>query len=408
MNGEVQRLLRARDTAFRFGDALRAARRDLQAGVTWAKRAHADKIQSHFASNDPRSMWQGIKAIIGYNRKNTVSPWDPSLPDSLNAFYARFEPADPPRTRLTNPEGELPSFSVSADDVRKTLQRINPHKAAEPDNIPGRVLKACAHELTEVWTDIFNTSLPQAVVPVCLKTSSIVPVPKCAAVRSMNDYRPVALTLIVMKCFERLVMDHIKEKVDINVDPDQYVYRRNRSVEDAISPVIHSALTHLESRDTYVRLLFLDFSSAFNTIDLQILVNKLLPLGLPPSLCNWVLDFLTHRPQTVRIHGVSSSTIINTGSPQGCVLSPLFYTLLTYDCSAKHPGSRIVKFADDTVVVGQISHGDESAYRQEVEDLVDWCRDNNLCINVGKTKEMVWTSGEVTTPPPTSTSEEKL
>ncbi|KAF7643373.1 hypothetical protein LDENG_00240390, partial [Lucifuga dentata] len=142
------------------------------------------------------------------------------------------------------------------------------------------------------------------------------------------------------------------------------------------------ALTHLESRDSYVRLLFLDFSLAFNTIIPQTLVSKLLLLGLKPSLCNWVLDFLTNRPQSVKIHGVSSSTItLNTGSPQGCVLSPLLYMLLTYDCS-------IVKFADDTAVVGLISNNDESVYRQEVEELVDWCRANNLCISVEKTKEM--------------------
>lgn len=98
-----------------------------------------------------------------------------------------------------------------------------------------------------------------------------------------------------MKCFERLVLAHIKDTVDIKVDPHQYAYRRNRSVSDAVS-------TQGLSRDSYVRLLFLDFSSAFNTIIPQTLINKLLLLGLRPYLCNWVLDFLTNRPQSVKIH----------------------------------------------------------------------------------------------------------
>ena len=122
-----------------------------------------------------------------------------------------------------------------------------------------------------------------------------------------------------------------------------------------------SALTHLESRDTYTRLLFLDFSSAFNTIIRQTLVNQLLLLR--PSLCKRVLDFLANRPQSVKLHEISSSTIVlNMGSPQGCVLSPLLYTLLTHDCSARYQGSHVMKFADDTAVVGLISNGDESAY----------------------------------------------
>ncbi|KAI4888701.1 hypothetical protein NFI96_020696, partial [Prochilodus magdalenae] len=185
-------------------------------------------------------------------------------------------------------------------------------------------------------------------------------------------------------------MTHIKATIDVTVDPHQYAYRRNRSTDDAISSVVHTALTHLEQKDSYVRMLFVDFTSAFNTMIPQTLTDKLSSLGLRSSLCNWVLDFLTNRPQSVRIHNLSSSTtILSTGSPQGCVLSPLLFTLLTYDCSPIHPGCHIVKFADDTAVVGCITNSDESGYRQEVEHLEGWCRKNNLCINIKKTKEMI-------------------
>ncbi|XP_061573938.1 sialoadhesin [Cololabis saira] len=102
--------------------------------------------------------------------------------------------------------------------------------------------------------------------------------------------------------------------------------------------------------DSYVHLLFVDFTSAFNTIRRQTLVQKLTTPGLSSSLCNWVLDFLTARPQSVRIHDVSSSSItLSAGIPQGCVLSPILTG----------------KFADDTAVVGRITNNDESCYRQE-------------------------------------------
>ena len=137
-------------------------------------------------------------------------------------------------------------------------------------------------------------------------------------------------------------------------------------------------------------LLFLDFTSAFSTIIPQTLVNKLSTLGLAPSLCNWVLDFLTNRTQSVRINNTISSTIIlNTGSTQGCVLSPLLFTLLTHDCRAHCDSNLIVEFADDTAVVGLITNADESAYRQEVDRLGLWCRENNLTLNNSKTKEMI-------------------
>jgi siderophore synthetase component len=81
--------------------------------------------------------------------------------------------------------------------------------------------------------------------------------------------------------------------------------------------------------------------------------------------------------------------ILNTSAPQGCVLSPLLHSLFTHDCVAKHNSNTIIKFADDTTVIGLITDNDETAYREEVRDLAVWCQDSNLSLNVSKTKEMI-------------------
>uniref|UniRef100_A0A8L0DMF9 Reverse transcriptase domain-containing protein n=1 Tax=Oncorhynchus mykiss TaxID=8022 RepID=A0A8L0DMF9_ONCMY len=193
-----------------------------------------------------------------------------------------------------------------------------------------------------------------------------------------------------MKCFERLVKDHITSTLPDTLDPLQFAYRPNRSTDDAISTTLHTALTHLDKRNTYVRMLFIDYSLEFNTIVPSKLVIKLETLGLDPALCNWVLDFLTGRPQVVRVgNNISSPLILNTGAPQGCVLSPLLYSLFTHDCVATHASNSIIKFADDTTVVGLITNNDETAYREEVRALGVWCQENNLTLNVNKTKEMI-------------------
>ncbi|KAK3557277.1 hypothetical protein QTP70_026263, partial [Hemibagrus guttatus] len=221
-------------------------------------------------------------------------------------------------------------------------------KAAGPDNIPGRVLRECAEQLT------------------------------------------VALTPIIMKCFERLVMRHIKNLLPPLLDPFQFVYRPNRSTDDATSTTLHLALTHLDNKDIYIRMLFIDFSSAFNTIIPQHLIKKLSLLGINTSLCNWILDFLTGRPQSVQIgNSISSTTTLSTGAPQGCVLSPLLFTLLTCDRAAMHSSNHNIKFADDMTVVGLISKNNESTYREEVQRLTAWCKADNLSLNVKKMKEMV-------------------
>jgi DNA gyrase/topoisomerase IV subunit B len=71
------------------------------------------------------------------------------------------------------------------------------------------------------------------------------------------------------------------------------------------------------------------------------------------------------------------------------VLSPLLYSLFTHDCVAKHDSNTTIKFAEDPTVVGMISDNDETACKEKVRDLAVWCQDNNLSLNVSKTKELI-------------------
>ncbi|XP_061632963.1 lysophospholipase-like protein 1 isoform X1 [Phyllopteryx taeniolatus] len=153
---------------------------------------------------------------------------------------------------------------------------------------------------------------------------------------------------------------------------------------------LHFILEHLDSAGTYARVLFVDFSSAFNTIIPELLSSKLLQLSVSPAICQWIYSFLTGRTQQVRLGEATSSTrSISTGAPQGCVLSPLLFSLYTNNCTSAHPTVKLLKFADDTTVIGLIKDGDESAYRQEAERLELWCGRHNLELNTLKTVEMI-------------------
>jgi hypothetical protein len=97
------------------------------------------------------------------------------LPDKLNTFFACFEDNTVLLSRLTNKDCAPLSFSMA--DVSKTFKLVNPRKVSGLDGIPSRVIRACADQLAGVFTDIFNRSLSQSVVPTCFKMATIVPVP---------------------------------------------------------------------------------------------------------------------------------------------------------------------------------------------------------------------------------------
>ncbi len=176
-------------------------------------------------------------------------------------------------------------------------------------------LKPCADQLAPIFTQIFNRSLELCEVPSCFKCSTIIPVPKKPKITGLNDYRPVALTSVAMKSFEILVLAYLKDTTGPLLDPLQFAYRANWSGDDAANMGLHYILQHLDRPGTYVRILFVDFSSAFNTIIPDTLHNKLTQLSVPTSICQWITSFLTDRQQLVRLGKFSSSTrMISTGA----------------------------------------------------------------------------------------------
>ena len=395
-SGALKVRVKAKEEAHRSGDktAYQYAKRDLEKAIRAAKWQYRQKLEAQFQSGSSRTVWQGLQTITNFKKKAPPADVDnKDLPDQLNEFYARFDRQNTTPVTVTPPDPASPlppPFVILESEVRQLFSQQNCRKAAGPDGVSCSTLRHCSHQLAPIFTALFNSSLELSTVPLCFKTSTIIPVPKKAKVASLNDYRPVALTSVVMKVLERLVLRHLQSLTSEKMDALQFAYRANRSVDDAIALALHFVLQHLESPDRYARLLFVDYSSAFNTVIPQKLFNKLQSFDLPLSTCHWLLNFLLHRPQSVKIGpNISQTLILNTGTPQGCVLSPLLYCLFTNDCVSHADSVQLVKFADDTTVEGIISYGDETAYRQEVDRLVSWCEDNNLELNTSKTVEMI-------------------
>ena len=174
--------------------------------------------------------------------------------------------------------------------------------------------------------------------------------PKGKNPTEMNDFRPIALTCSIMKCFEKIILKCLLKQTSSHLDPMQFAYRQNRGVEDAVSLLLHKVYSHLDTPRSYIRSAFIDFSSAFNTIIPHLLSRKLIQMNVHPQIITLIYDFMLNRPQRVKVgHIVSDDRVVSTGAPQGCVLSPVLFSLYTSDCVSTDADCTIIKYADDTV-----------------------------------------------------------
>ena len=145
--------------------------------------------------------------------------------------------------------------------------------------------------------------------------------------------------------------------------------------------------THLEKPNSFIRILFIDFSCAFNTIQPLLMAQKLLNLNVSPRLILWITEFLVNRTQLVHYQSALSSVrSISTGSPQGTVLSPVLFTLYTNDCTGSDT-TLLIKYSDDSAL--EDMSDSDATYFDAVDKFSAWCKDNYLDLNVKKTKEML-------------------
>ena len=166
------------------------------------------------------------------------------------------------------------SPKVKVPNVNNALSKIKIRKAPDPDRVSGKVLKECHLQLAPTLKEKFQHSINNHYLPLPWKTSELVPVPKISLPLVKKDLRPVALTSLIMKTFERIVLKFLNPNK--LVDSLLFAYRESRSVEDATLFLINTLLSHLDKKRTYARAMFIDFSSAFNTIQPHLMLRKLM------------------------------------------------------------------------------------------------------------------------------------
>ena len=215
-----------------------------------------------------KTLWDTLKSAINmnYTKKPIHTTNEQAFADEMNDFYRRFDTQDS-SSRCDSVLSDVfvsdaDRLEIYVDVVTKVFQYICSRKATGPDGISAFVLKTFAEELAPAWCPIFHNHS----VPILWKTSYITPVPKKTCPKENNDYRPVALTSIVMKCLERIVACKLRLYVQDYLDPFQFAYRQGRGTDDAVNTAVHLILKHLDKPKANVRLVFIVYLARRSTL----------------------------------------------------------------------------------------------------------------------------------------------
>ena len=295
--------------------------------------------------------------------------------------------------------------TVNEEDVRKIICKL-PNKCCSLDVIPTWLLKQCMPTILPTLTKVVNISLKSGTFPTSLKQAIVTPIIKKATLdpNELKNYRPVSNIKCFSKILEKCVMSQLFSHMSTNylLEPYQSAYKPNHGTETALLRVKNDILCALDNKKA-VYLVLLDLSAAFDTIDFDVLNERLAnSLGINGTVRSWIMSYLQGRNSQVSIAGnLSEPQTMDFALPQGSVVGPGMFSYYTYPLGKiiqKH-NLRYHIYADDTQLYTEFNPripGDSvtALFKLEscITEIKEWMNVNKLKLNEDKTEFFVASS----------------
>lgn len=369
-----------------------------------------DKIKNH--SNDPKKLWKIINDKIGKSKKNenTISyiyengkkiEDKKNIAAAMNNYFCevgnnlsnKIKTLNVQQKQVDRNPKSIFIKPTNSQEVSKIINELK-EKAGGEDEINTKTLKEINKYITLPLVHIFNLSIEKAVWPEALKSAEVIPIFKAGDKSSIPNYRPISLISNIAKIFEKIIYDRLYcFLVECKIlSKYQFGFMKGKSTTNALNKIVDIIYKNLDKSRPIIAV-FLDLAKAFDTVNHELLLEKLERYGIRGNVFELIKSYLTDRKQKVRIKDKrSSEKILNTGVPQGTILGPLFFVLYVNDLLLDMQQESILSYADDTVI---ISDDDTWSAAQDkmnklVEKVANWLALNKLSLNTNKTVFMTF------------------
>ena len=290
-------------------------------------------------------------------------------------------------------------------EVAKIINSFSPNKAAGPDGISAKFLKLGAPALCHILSRLVNGCYEAGIFPDPLKLARVTPIFKDGSPDDPSNYRPISIISVLSKLVEKLTYNRLYKFIESNsiLCNNQFGFCSRHSTTHAITNIYERILENVD-QDKHTATIYLDLSKAFDSVNHDILLNKLKYYGIRGVALDFFKSYLSNRKQYTIVNDELSHTLaILCGVPQGSTLGPLLFLLYINDL-AKASNFAVSLFADDTCLI--ISHVNlrslERICNNELIHIHNWFLANRLTANLTKASKYMLTFGKITTNHPTN------
>lgn len=348
---------------------------------------------------DPKSFWKYINdkrsshnlpSSLSYSNREATSGQEIAnlFRDFFQTVYTvNHDPADFSHVvaRDMNLGNNINCTSIPMVDIFEEISNVPNKLSSGPDGIPNFLLKKCICTLVSPLHLLFNKSIRSSLFPTKWKESNVVPIFKSGKKDEIINYRSICIQSAIPKIFDCLVTKQIAWQCKGLISQEQHGFTRNKSALSNLAAYQLDILQNMEDRKQ-TDSVYTDFSKAFDRVDHKILLKKLIHIGFNLDFVLWWESSLSDRVQRVKIGCYYSDIIeVTSGVPQGGHSSPLLFNIFVNDIVDCFLNGRCSMFADDLRVWREIeSVSDQIFLQEDLNRLSDWCRINNLNLNVQK------------------------